>query len=264
MLARRTLPPEFAAWNDTWAAPHGRPGYAGWPFKGTRIDARRRGPFAFQANNSTREYEYPWAYHEIIKAGGKRTVIDVGGSLCGLQFVLALEGHEVINVDPGLTAEGLGWDVSAGGHRRLCDCFAPVALIPKPIQDAGIPDSRADVVVCISALEHFGDTDMAAAAEHMPRILKPGGLAVLTIDLFLDLEPFTDQTENRWGRNMNVKRWLDSTGLELVVGTPAELYGFPGFSANAVLRDLSNYHVGHGYPAMAQCVVARKRGGGAG
>ena len=34
--------------------------------------------------------------------------------------------------------------------------------------------------------------------------------------------------------------------------------GFAGFSTNRVLRRLSKYHVGTDYPALAQCLVARK------
>ena len=60
---------------------------------------RARGPFAFQSNTSTRRYEYPWAFHEIEGLGPSR-ILEVGGALSGLQFVLAKSGHEVHNVDP--------------------------------------------------------------------------------------------------------------------------------------------------------------------
>src|SRR5437763_7873978 len=133
MLARRTLPPEFVAWNQKWGAPFGRPGYGSWPLKGSRFDAAKRGPFALLQNNSTREFEYPWVYAELAKLGPKRTIVEIGGSIGGMQFVLAGEGHTVINVDPGLTATGRGWELNAGLHGRLARCFnAPVTQIPKP------------------------------------------------------------------------------------------------------------------------------------
>lgn len=258
MLARRTLPPEFAAWNQKWGAPYGRPGFRGWPLRGTRFDAVRRGPFAGQ-NNSTREFEYPWVYHQVSQLGAKRTIVEIGGSVGGMQFVLAREGHTVINVDPGQAATGRGWALSPEAHAWLGRRFGvDVQLVLKTIQESGLPDNLADAVVCISALEHFSDVDRNAAAVHIRRILKPGGVLVMTVDLFLDLEPFCDRAVNEYGRNVNVREWLAQAGLELVTGTPAELRGFEGFSPNAVLRELSQYHVGSGYPALAQCLVARK------
>src|SRR5262245_57660961 len=151
MLARRTLPPEYAAWNREWGAPFGRPGYNWWPLRGTRFDAARRGPFAFLQNNSTREFEYPWAYHELARLGPKRTVVEVGGSVGGLQYVLAAEGHTVINVDPGLAAAGRGWELNPEVHAWLGRCFgAAVTLVPRPIQDSGLADGLADAVLCVS------------------------------------------------------------------------------------------------------------------
>lgn len=260
MIAPRTLPPAYAAWNARWGAPFGRPGYRRWPLRGTRLDARARGPFAYQDNNTIREFEYPWVHEQVTGLGPRRAVIDVGGSLGGMQYVLAAEGHDVTTVDPGLTAEGRGWEVSPVMHKRLSDCFAaPVRLVAKPLQDAGLPDASADAVLCVSAMEHFSPADLAAVAVHIPRVLKPGGLAVLTVDLFLDLAPFTDRETNVFGRNIDVRGWLAGAGLELVAGDPAELNGFPEFSANAVLRDLPKYHVGRKYPALAQCLTARRK-----
>lgn len=260
MIAPRTLPPTYADWNRRWGAPLGRPGYRSWPLRGTRADARARGPFAFQLNNSIREFEYPWVYEQVTTLGPRRTVIDVGGSLGGMQYVLAAEGHRVTNVDPGLAAAGRGWELSPAQHQRLGEAFGgPVRLIAKPLQDADLPDASADAVLCVSAMEHFAPADLDAVATHIPRVLKPGGVAILTVDLFLDVAPFTDRATNTFGRNIDVRAWLEAAGLELVTGTRAELNGFPEFSANAVLRDLSKYHVGREYPALAQCLVGRKR-----
>jgi SAM-dependent methyltransferase len=259
MIAPFTLPPEYAAWNRQWGAPFGRPGFARWPLRGTRFDVRRRGPFAYLRNNTIREFEYPWAYHQVAGLGPNQIVIEVGGGVGGLQFVLAAEGHRVTNVDPGLAAAGRGWELDPRLHRRLADCFrAPVALVAKPIQDAGLPDAQADAVVCVSALEHFSAADRDAAAEHIARVLRPGGVLVMTVDLFLDLAPFTDRAQNEFGRNVDLKEWLARAGLELTAGNRHELYGFDEFSPVGVLRNLARYHVGHWYPALAQCLVARK------
>lgn len=64
MLARRSLPDTFAAWNARWQAPFGPP----WAEKTDFAErfhpdvAARGGPFAFQPNSVTRRFEYPCAY----------------------------------------------------------------------------------------------------------------------------------------------------------------------------------------------------------
>jgi hypothetical protein len=79
---------------------------------------------------------------------------------------------------------------------------------------------------------------------------------VLTIDLFLDLVPFTDREENRWGVNMSVAALVEALGAEIVVGDREVLYGFPEFDARRVQSDLSKYMIG-AYPTLTQCVVLR-------
>ena len=223
---------------------------------------RYLGPFAFQPNNSTRQFEYPWAYSKIVEhadANRRRLrVVDVGGSLGGLQWVLAREGHEVINVDPGLSARGLGWDVDPGSHRALSRAFhAPVRLIPTTLGAAGIEAESVDVVLSVSTIEHFAEPDRAEFATHAARILRPNGIAVLTIDLFLDVRPFAPAERNQYGTNVDVYALLAQSGFALRDGRRSELLGFPEFSAPTVLEHLSRYLIGAQYPALAQCVVAQ-------
>lgn len=256
MLAPRSLPVEYKQWNEKWGAPFGSPGF-GWPLRGTRFDVRRRGPFAWQDNNSTREYEYPWAYEQVAKHGSGLTVVDIGGSLGGMQFVLASEGHRVITVDPGLKASGLGWDVDLGTHGWLSKRMGvSVEIVPETLAKANLPSGIADVVLCISSLEHFSQEDVATTAAAIPRIMKASSLAVLTVDCFLDLQPFTRQARNRWGSNISIHDFLKQSGLALHTGKPEELVGFPEFSSERILCNLSEYYVG-ATPCLAQCFTAK-------
>jgi SAM-dependent methyltransferase len=259
MLAPKQLPAEYEQWNRTWHAPFGRTPLRWELLRYTRLDIRRRGPFGWQPNNTTREFEYPWTYHTIRRLGKGLRIVEIGGGVSGLQFVLAMEGHDVTNIDPGLAAAGKGWELDSGFHRRLCQTYrSPVRLINKTTADAGLPDEFADVVLCVSAIEHFSDSEIADAAKHVSRLLKPTGLAVFTTDLFVDVVPFTDSPRNRYGKNVDVYRLLADAGLTLVDGRPDQLYGFPEFSPNQVLRNLSTHHVGRGYPCLAQCFTARR------
>jgi SAM-dependent methyltransferase len=263
MIAPRLLPPEFDRWNRRWHAPFGR------RTRLTRLLGpssswviRRRGPFAYQTNNDTRRFEYPWAYsriaaHRTAMGGRPLRIVEIGGSLAGMQWVLAREGHQVTNVDPGLNARGIGWEVSAERHRALSRAFgADVTLVSTTLPGAGIRDHSVDVLLSVSTIEHFAPPDLAEFCAHAARILRPDGVAILSIDLFLDLAPFCAATQHRYGTNVNVRRLLDDAGLVLREGEPAELYGFPEFSTDRVLQQLSGYLVGQGYPALAQCLVA--------
>jgi 2-polyprenyl-3-methyl-5-hydroxy-6-metoxy-1,4-benzoquinol methylase len=265
MIAKRNPPIEFRDWNAVWGAPYGRrPSF----FRRLRrrllptikpsvqSEARSRGPFAWQSNNSIRIFEYPWAFQTIRRHGSHLRVLEVGGGLSGLQFVLAAEGNSVVNVDPGQSE--YGWKYDADLHRRLCGALkAPIQLFAGKIDSLEAPPHSFDVVLSVSALEHFPDVDLAMLASAMRRLLKPDGIVVMTIDLFLDLKPFSEREENEYGRNLDIRQFLNMAGLALRDGNPAELLGFSEFNPAEIMGNLGNYMIGEGYPALSQCVVAR-------
>lgn len=258
MLAPFHLPDSYAKFNRRHNAPDGRAFRKRLRRLGhSRLRLLLAGPYAWQSNNSTRAFEYPWAHEQIQRLGRKLVIADVGASLAGLQFTLAREGHEVHAVDPGLNASGLGWQVDPAFHQQLAETYrAPVQLHPTTFQEAGFAQDSLDVVLSVSTIEHFGPDELQAFADSARRALKPGGHLVLTIDLFLDLVPFTDREQNRWGTNMSVAALIETLGATLVVGEREVLYGFPEFDARRVQADLSNYMIG-AYPTLTQCVVAR-------
>jgi hypothetical protein len=259
MIARRELPASYKAFNRRWHAPFGVPEGRRARLLGTRSKAgiRLRGPFAWQPNNTTREFEFPWAYEQVMGLGRGLTVVEIGGGMSGLQFVLAHEGQRMINVDPGLKARGRGWELDANLHRRLQEVFAaPVDLRPTTIATAGLDDASVDVVLSVSTIEHFTSEDLVELGVHVCRALRPGGHAVLSIDLFLDLQPFTSRKRNEWGTNIDVRALLERSGLELVVGEPSELCGFDSFDAQAVQSRLMKFTTGSG-GSLVQCLVAR-------
>lgn len=229
---------------------------------GRTVGIRYLGPFGYQANNSTRVFEYPWAYarvteHSAAKGGRSLRVVDVGGSLGGLQWVLARDGHTVVTVDPGLDARGIGWMVNTANHQVLSRALgAPAQLIPTTLAAANLDTASVDVLLSVSTLEHFAPADVQEFSAHAARILRPDGIAVMTIDLFLDLNPFSQVDHNQYGMNLDVRRLLSDAGLALREGRRAELLGFPEFSAANVLAHLNDYMIGTGYPALAQCLVA--------
>jgi SAM-dependent methyltransferase len=215
------------------------------------------GPFAFQASNETRYVEFPWAFHAAPVQPGSN-VVEIGGGLTGFQFVLSKCGARVINVDPGGHAPGITYRCEPASIERLNRAFGTdVVLEPTTLEQAGLPDESADVVYSISTIEHIHENELPQLAREIRRIVKPGGRVVLTIDLFLNVAPFTQRLENRYGWNIDVKAFVDETGLEMIVGDEQELNGYGSFDPDHVLAELARIAIGT-YPACAQMLVLKK------
>lgn len=264
MLARKDLDKAYIEWNHKWDAPSGRSNgkarvgsiakYFSWSASSV---LRNKGIFGFQTNNDTRRFEYPWAYyHGQLEKG--MNVLEVGGGLSGFQFVLSKEGHTVHNVDPG--ACGFGSDVTDVMHEKLNRAFGTHCILHRcGIEDAPLDPCSFDRAFCISVIEHLPEATMRTAMKNVWCCLKPGGLFVLTIDLFLDLHPFSGRAENKWGRNISVRDLVEMGEFDLAVGEKSELYGFPEFDSERVRSNLSEYLIGTGYPTLVQAVVLRRK-----
>ncbi|MFO0875518.1 MAG: class I SAM-dependent methyltransferase [Phycisphaerales bacterium] len=265
MLAPRTLPDEYARWNARWGAPSGyrtpiRAVLNRTPVLGGLLRRRPnfRGPFGHQVNNDTRAFEYPWSFFATPLERGMRS-LDIGGSLAGFQFVLDRTGLESHNCDPGEAAHGVGWTVTPAAIDRLNRAFGTsVELHNCFLQDAKFPDATFDRVFSVSTIEHIPPSEIPGMMKEIARILRPGGMFVATVDLFLDLHPFTDRRENRFGTNIDIRALCESSGLRRVVGDAASLFGFPEFNARSVQARLDELLVGRGYPVLVQCIVLKK------
>ena len=260
MLAPRELPERYVAWNRRWGAPFGSKArrYIPRPLMLAPGFASLIGPFGYQPNNDTRVFEYPWAYEALRCAEGV-SVLEIGGGLSGFQWVLARSGCRVVNVDPGEAARGRGWPVDAATIRTLGRRFsAVVELKNSTIDRAELPDESFDRVVSISVIEHVPRDDLRLLLEHVRRILKPGGQFVLTVDLFLDLFPFTDRVENEFGYNVSVHELVEQSGLNLRVGNPEQLFGYPGFDARRVRDNRESFLVGTKHSTLVQALVMEK------
>jgi SAM-dependent methyltransferase len=221
------------------------------------MQLRRMGPFAIQPNSDTRTLEYPWAFHAAPLRAGLR-VLEIGGGLSGFQFALARHGCDVVNVDPGLRAAGLGWKCDGESVARFNRMFGTaVELRNTVITEANLAPESFDRAYSISVLEHLPEQDLRDAMTHAYRCLKPGGLFVVTVDLFLNIAPFTSRSANEFGTNVDVKALVELAPFELVEGRRDELCGYPEFSCDAILGRLESYFCGD-YPALVQCLVLRK------
>ncbi|HKK16229.1 MAG TPA: SAM-dependent methyltransferase, partial [Gammaproteobacteria bacterium] len=83
------------------------------------------------------------------------------------------------------------------------------------------------------------------------------GYFIATVDLFLNLFPFSSRNENDFGFNVNIRELIKTAPFDLVKGSKSELFGFEEFNADQILSHLEKYFIGT-YPALAQCFVLRK------
>lgn len=260
MLAKKELEARFKKWNRRWGAPFGghvvRPsGPKGWMWRADEFDLK--GMFGFQVNNDTRAFEYPWAFFAAEPAPGAR-VLEVGGGMSGFQFVLSKAGASVVNVDPGM--DDIGGRVQEDFFRRANQKYGTdVQLIERAIADADLALESFDAVYSISVVEHIPRAELDRSMEKIGQLLKPGGRFILTLDLFLDLVPFSRKESNKYGTNASVKNLVEASGLDLEFGVSEELYGFSQFDPARVMERLPELFIGTRYPTLIQCVVMRKR-----
>ena len=261
MLAPKSLDATHRDWNTQWNAPFGTMGAKWIPRRLRMLPGliQLGGLYSFQPNNTTREFEYPWA-HAQLQGAKNADILEIGGGLSGFQFTLAKLGHKMTNLDPGLAARGKGWTVNNDAMATLNKKFGTsVTLKNCFIEEANLADESFDYVMSISTIEHIPEPDIETILSHVKRVLRPGGKFILTLDLFLDVEPFTKVSTNKYGKNVSAEWLVNKSGLELEHGVTSELFGFSDFSHEAIEDNLERYLVGRGYPALVQTMVLTKK-----
>jgi len=257
VIAPSSLPEKFIQWNARHGAPFGRSGNLKERFLPRSLYQKFRGPFAIQVNNTSREFEYPWAFYATPLTAGLR-VLEIGGGLSGFQFVLDKEGCKVVNVDPGMEAKGMGWPCDVNSMNRLNRLFGTtVDLRNTVLTEADLKHESFDRVFSISVLEHLPDNEIEEAMHCAFDLLVPGGYFILTVDLSLDIAPFTTRLLNAYGKNVDIRWLVGIAPFSLVQGDPKELYGFTEFEPDLIQSNLSSYLIGK-YPTLTQCFVLQK------
>lgn len=132
-----------------------------------------------------RVWEYPFVYHHLRKYRESLvreinpTVVDLGSGVTFFPFAVANLGYEVIALDkdpicePNYRRALAALPLEAGSISFKC---ADATSIP-------LPESSVDCVYCISVLEHIPGA--VSVVHETARILRPGGLFIVTFDIDL-------------------------------------------------------------------------------
>jgi ubiquinone/menaquinone biosynthesis C-methylase UbiE len=158
-----------------------------------------------------------------------------------------------------MAAEGVGWPCDNASMEKLNERFnSNVELRNTTIENAGLSENYFDRAFSISVIEHLPRTNIENVMRHVHRTLKPGGLFILTVDLFLNLYPFCSRSANEHGQNQDVRWMCELEKWQVLVGKNSELYGFSEFNKDAIQSNLEQFLIGRPYPTLVQCLVLRK------
>jgi 2-polyprenyl-3-methyl-5-hydroxy-6-metoxy-1,4-benzoquinol methylase len=135
----------------------------------------------------SRGWEYPYVYYHLARyvkdltEEGQRSIIaDIGSGVTFFPFSLAQLGCEVIcsDIDPVCETDIL--------RARESVSYSPGNVHFRLINNEKLPfnDGECDAVYCVSVIEHIPDFENTV--REMARILKLGGLCLITCDLDLD------------------------------------------------------------------------------
>jgi SAM-dependent methyltransferase len=121
----------------------------------------------------SKRWEYPWALERSPLPVGSR-VLDIGCGASIFPLFLAESGHRVVACD-------LQVPVPASPSRNLSYLRGDLTAIP-------LAAASFDAVFCISVIEHLQRERIATALGELRRVLRPGGLLLLTTDYYRQAE----------------------------------------------------------------------------
>jgi SAM-dependent methyltransferase len=136
-------------------------------------------------HNWSRIWEYPFAYHNIEKWRRSWTgeqqpvVVDLGSGVTFFPYAVARLGCQVIctDIEPVCDAD------YSRANRVIPAAPGSVGFRLAGEDKLPFADAEIDLVYCVSVIEHIPDFENIV--REVRRILKPGGLFVVTIDLDL-------------------------------------------------------------------------------
>jgi 2-polyprenyl-3-methyl-5-hydroxy-6-metoxy-1,4-benzoquinol methylase len=133
----------------------------------------------------SRVWEYPYVYHHLQAARSRLheatqpVVVDFGSGVTFFPFAVAQLGYRVIcsDIDPVCQKD------LAAASRALPSAPGKVEFRLLGEKTSAFQDAEVDIIYCVSVLEHIPDFEKTIV--EFSRMLKKGGLLILTIDLDL-------------------------------------------------------------------------------
>lgn len=176
--------------------------------------------------------EYPLATAALALMPGL-DLLDMG---CGrgpyALFLASTFGARVRALD--LDTDALLWQNR--GAARLARTSADFATVEGDSRELPFPDATFDRVLNLGSIEHIRGGGDAVAAAEMARVLRPGGIAVLTVpygpvETEIEVGPHVRYFERRYDDVALERRLIEPSGLGEV---GRHYYGEPNFAFSRV------------------------------
>lgn len=135
---------------------------------------------------AARLWEYPFAILTADLEPGMK-VADIG---CGMTaFTIYLKEHsrcDIVGIDPDVFESGTKY--YAHGVSQEFIKRTGLKIVRGEFDQIPLPDDSQDRVFCISVMEHVPPDVRRRGMQEISRILKPGGKAILTVDVSMLFE----------------------------------------------------------------------------
>lgn len=164
-----------------------------------QINRMARGNSLQEYTTYSRVWEYPWVWSHLEALKGQSiAVLDIGSERSPFPWFLAMQGFRLILSD----VSGRYWHVWRRASRELGVAVRRLVL---DAQNLALPTASVDVYLSVSVVEHVPDKEKVIA--EAARVLRPGGLLIMTFDI---CEPDMGMTFPEWnGRALTMSEFDD-------------------------------------------------------
>ena len=128
-----------------------------------------------------RWWEYPWVLREVRRRGGGGVAADFGAGKSPVPLGLARLGYRTVVVDPDTLQGRYGNEWEYIDYNRW-----GIETIKAGMEDRVFEPGSLDVAVSVSVIEHLPAEARRRGLRQIHESLKPGGLAVFSLDLLAD------------------------------------------------------------------------------
>jgi len=217
--------------------------------RGGRTMLPQAGRLALYPMDSTRYFEFDWAWSRLMHRGPVRAYLDVSSPrVLPLSYLRHASAERAVFVNPDAADLAVTRQWAAA-----LSLTVPCEFSSRSIESSGLPAGGFDVITSISVFEHIAD-DSRALAE-IRRLLAPGGTLLLTLpcaavgyDQFRDWDEYHLAQPDLDGRFF-FQRFYDGSTLKqrvfAVLGEPRRMAvygerepGFFGRNAERKMRGL--------------------------
>lgn len=155
---------------------------------------------------AARLWEYPFSVHATELQRGMN-VADVGCGMTPFTIYLSQQTQcKVTGIDPDVFDAGVRYFAHGVSQKFITE--TGLNIVKGGFESLPLPSNSQDRVFCISVMEHVSADLRRRGMQEIARVLKPGGFAVLTVDMSMSIE-LNRPLDLIWDSGLNLVEPLD-------------------------------------------------------